>query len=214
MTTTTTAPKSAAMLELEAQRDELAQALFEAEQADVAFKAAKAKFEAENAHLIARKDETSKRASALRAVVEDAALVAWQEAPATKLTDGIGMQLRTQVDYNPAELFKACLQFAPFLLQVNVKAVKDLGESAPDKKDLNAAILSVLPITISPKPTPTIGDPTLIKYHQMRGAEQVVERATAVVDKAWAAPAVPLPEDGIDGAIEAAMSALGAVAVE
>lgn len=208
------AEKTRAMIELEAQRDELAQALFEAEQADVAFKAAKAKFEADNAHLIARKDETSKRAGALRAVVEDAALAAWQEAPASKLTDGIGMQMRTQVDYDPVELFKACLQFAPFLLQVNAKAVQDLGESAPDKKHLNAAILSALPLTIYPKPTPTIGEPTLIKYHQMRGAEQVMASASAVVDKAWAAPAVPLPEDGIDGAIEAAMSALGAVAVD
>lgn len=210
--TTTTAPKSAAMIELEAQRDELAQALFEAEQAETAFKAAKAKFEAENAHLIARKDETAKRASAIRAVVEGAALVAWQEAPASKLTDGIGMQMRTQVDYNPAELFKACLQFAPFLLQVNTRAVQDLGESAPDKKHLNAAILSALPLTIYAKPTPTIGETTLVKYHQMRGAEQVMESAAAVVDKAFAAPAAPLPESGIDGAIEAALSAIAAVA--
>lgn len=123
--------------------------------------------------------------------------------------------MRTQVDYDKPALFEACLKFAPMFLQVNEEAIKALGESAPDdktKKHLNAAIMASLPLTIWQKPTPTIGDETLLKLHQMNEAGRVVEAAMNAVPVNPIAPKPTTkrrqPDPVDDGVVDTAAAAL------
>lgn len=185
--------KTAELTALEAARDELAAALDESTRTKAALDALQADFDRQHAALIAQQEAAAARVKELRVVVGDKAVKAWEVEQAAKLTDGIGMQLRTQVDYDKAALFEACLKFAPMFLTVNEEAIKALGESAPDektKKHLHAAIMAHLPLVIWQKPTPTIGDETLLKLHQMNEAGRVVE---AAMNAAPVNPIAPKP---------------------
>lgn len=201
--------KTEQMIALEAARDELAAALDEATRTKAALDALQADFDRQHMALIAQKEAAAAKVKELRVSVQAKAIAAWELEKTPKLTDGIGMQQRTQVDYDPRTLFEACLKYAPMFLEINKDAIKALGESAADKKDLNAAILAHLPLTIYDKPTPTIGDDTLLKLHQMNQAGKLVEAAfegTPVNPVAPKKRRAPEPVD--EAAVETAAAAL------
>ncbi len=206
--------KTDQMIALETARDEFAAALDEATRTKAALKALQDEFERQHMALIAQEAAAAAKVKELRVGLQAKAVAAWEIEKVPKLTDGIGMQQRTQVDYNKAALFAACLQFAPMFLQINEDAIKALGESAPDKKHLNAAIVAHLPLAIYDKPTPTIGDETLLKLHQMNKAGEVVE---AAMNLPLMSPVAPKPTakrrapDPVDNAVEAAAAAFEAL---
>lgn len=204
--------KTAELVALESARDELAAALDEATRTKAALDALQADFDRQHAALIAQKEGAAQRVKELRVTVQDKAIKAWEIEKAPKLTDGIGVQLRTQVDYDPLALREALLKYAPMFLEVDDKAIKALGESANDKKPLLAALLPVLPITISDKPTPTIGDDTLLKLHQMNQAGKLVDAAFEATPVNPVAPkprrAQPVPTFEDDAAVDTAAAAL------
>jgi hypothetical protein len=173
--------KTAELTVLEAARDELAAALDEETRTKAALGALQADFDRQHAALIAQKEAAAERVKELRVVVGDKAVKAWEIEQTAKLTDGIGMQQRTQVDYDPLALREALIKYAPMFLMVDKDAIKALGESAANKNPLFAALMPVLPIKIYDKPTPTIGDETLLKLHQMNEAGRVVEAAMNAV---------------------------------
>ena len=208
--------KTPELIALEGARDELAAALDMAARKKAALDALKADFERQHMALIAEEKAASMTVAELKVIVREKALAAHAVDGTIKLTDGIGIQYRTQVDYDPAALFAACLQYAPMFLTVNDKAIEALGESAPDdktKKHLNAAIMAFLPLTIWQKPTATIGDDTLIKLHGMKGAEEIVNAAIPV--QMIGNPITPkkrtADSDEDDPAVHAATAALDAV---
>jgi len=207
--------KTTELMALESARNELAEALDAEAKANVNYAAVYGEFKRNHQPLIALKAAAEARVSELTKIVQGKAVAAWQVEKVKKLTDGIGIQERTQVDYDDQSLFEACLKYAPMFLQVNEKAIKALGESAPNegkKEYLNTAIIAFLPLTIWQKPTPTIGVETLIELHKANAALRVVEVAGAIVQRQFEAPQ-PVDE-AVDLAVDLAAAALDAVGAQ
>lgn len=152
-------------------RDELAAALQAQADADAEYNAALEAFEREHADLVARRRKAQERAKELeakaRAVSLDYMLRTGDEKPAP----GFGIQRRTDVQYDPEQLFRAALTFAPFLLKLDEKRVLEFAQHncrevvGQDgvKRRLLPDYFHLPELEIVTRPIATISKPTLLK---------------------------------------------------
>lgn len=201
---------------LEAARDRYAELLIEEDKFDQEWKTRLASFEEANADLVvkrkAAREARQQQEEFLRTTAVDVFKLSEKQSKA--LTVGVEIQERTRVEYDAAVLTPALIQFAPFLLMPNERAIKDLGEAMlMGKGDLASAVVARLPITARKDYVAAIGGvKTMNEVLQVNAAKQVMatfETATAPT------PVKPIAKrrapDRDDNAVEAAAAAFEAL---
>lgn len=203
--------------ELEATRDRYADLLLQEDALVQEYKTEFASFQEKFADLIERK----KRAQEAREAQEEAlraSLVSYfkalpEDQRVKKVALGMEIEYRTRVDTTDPEVIFQLAQFAPMLLTVNEKAVKDLGEAGmAGKGDLLAAVRRFVPaLKISSEPTAVLGGvKTMSEVVQVNAAKQVM--ATFETATVPTTPVKPIAKrrapDRDDQAVEAAAAAL------
>lgn len=204
--------------ELEAARDRYADLLLAEDALVQEYKTEFASFQEKFADLIERK----KRAQEAREAQEEAlraSLVSYYKAlpddqRVKKIALGMEIEYRTRVDTTDPEVIFQLAQYAPMLLTVNEKAVKDLGEAGmAGKGDLLAAVRRFVPaLKISSEPQAVIGGvKTMSEVVQVNAAKQVMATFES------AAPVAPIsptpkkrraPEPVDEAAVDTAAAAL------
>jgi len=204
---------------VEAARDRYAELLIEEDALDQAYKTALASFEEKHADLIARRKEARDTRQKQEEYLRTSAVDLYKATPEAErkklLTLGVEIQDRTRVEYDAALLIPALIEYAPFLLVPNDKAIKDLGEAMlMGKGDLASAVVARLPITVRKENVAAIGGvKTMSEVMQVNAAKQVmatfetgVKPLTPVAPKPTAKRRQPDPVD--EGVVDTAAAAL------
>ena len=204
--------------ELEAARDRYADLLLAEDALVQEYKTEFASFQEKFADLIERK----KRAQEAREAQEEAlraSLVSYYKAlpddqRVKKVALGMEIEYRTRVDTTDPDVIFQLAQYAPMLLTVNEKAIKDLGEAGmAGKGDLLAAVRRFVPaLKISSEPQAVLGGvKTMSEVVQVNAAKSVMATFEAGVT-----PVVPpvkpakrrAPDPVDEAAVETAAAAL------
>lgn len=206
--------------ELEATRDRYADLLLAEDALVQEYKTEFASFQEKFADLIERK----KRAQEAREAQEEAlraSLVSYfkalpEDQRVKKVALGMEIEYRTRVDTTDPEVIFQLAQYAPMLLMVNEKAVKDLGEAGiAGKTDLLAAVRRFVPaLKITSEPQAVIGGvKTMSEVVQVNAAKQVM--ATFETGAKPVPPVAPkkrrTESEPIDDAVSAAAAAFEAL---
>lgn len=204
--------------ELEAARDRYADLLLNEDALVQEYKTLEASFKEKHADLIERKKRAQEAREAQEEVLR-ASLVSYYKAlpedqRVKKVALGMEIEDRTRVDASDPDVIFQLAQYAPMLLTVNEKAIKDLGEAGMSGKgDLLAAVRRFVPaLKISREPQAVLGGvKTMSEVMQVNAAKQVMATFEAGVK-----PIAPKPvakkrsqiEEHLDMAVDTAAAAL------
>lgn len=133
-----------------------AEVLTEQQTADAAHGAAYTLWEREHATIVHAKKTADEKAKALEAQMREAVATHVAAGGTLDGLDGITIQMRQGLVYDAAEVTKACLRLAPFLLTVDEKLLKEFVGNINDSVGTIPEYLNWLPVAFADKPTPAI----------------------------------------------------------